>query len=106
MAWRGWWTSGIVLDSWRTKGLKGCKLLRNILRCVGFFITFYLAWLFFVVPVFMLSILFSTKHLFKEMITEEESLRHRIKTNIVMAQKELETLSLELAVEPYKVGFL
>ncbi|KAK2827392.1 hypothetical protein Q7C36_018318 [Tachysurus vachellii] len=41
--------------------------------------------------------------LLKDMITEEESLRHRIKTSIITTQKQLETLSLELSLEPYKV---
>lgn len=46
----------------------------------------------------------STKVLLKDMITEEESLRHCIKTSIITTQKQLETLCLELSVEPYKVG--
>ncbi|XP_053543900.1 protein regulator of cytokinesis 1 [Ictalurus punctatus] len=41
--------------------------------------------------------------LLKDMITEEESLRHCIKTSIITTQKQLETLCLELSVEPYKV---
>ncbi|KAF4077557.1 hypothetical protein AMELA_G00209430 [Ameiurus melas] len=41
--------------------------------------------------------------LLKDMITEEESLRHCIKTSIITTQKQLETLCLELSIEPYKV---
>ncbi|XP_030625973.1 protein regulator of cytokinesis 1 [Chanos chanos] len=41
--------------------------------------------------------------LLNDMITEEESLRHRIKTNIITTQKQLETLCLELSLEPYKL---
>ncbi|KAL7854175.1 hypothetical protein AOLI_G00210190 [Acnodon oligacanthus] len=41
--------------------------------------------------------------LLTDMISEEESLRHRIKTNIITTQKQLETLCLELSVEPYKL---
>ncbi|XP_035383534.1 protein regulator of cytokinesis 1-like isoform X2 [Electrophorus electricus] len=41
--------------------------------------------------------------LLTDMITEEESLRHRIKTSIITTRKQLETLCLELSVEPYKV---
>lgn len=44
------------------------------------------------------------KDLLKDMITEEESLRHRIKTSIITTRKQLETLCLELSLEPYKVG--
>ncbi|XP_076836411.1 protein regulator of cytokinesis 1 isoform X2 [Brachyhypopomus gauderio] len=41
--------------------------------------------------------------LLRDMITEEESLRHRIKTSIITTRKQLETLCLELSVEPYNV---
>ncbi|KAI5096475.1 hypothetical protein C0J45_13369 [Silurus meridionalis] len=41
--------------------------------------------------------------LLKDMITEEESLRHRIRTSIITTQKQLETLCLELSMEPYKL---
>ncbi|KAI4879679.1 hypothetical protein NFI96_032008 [Prochilodus magdalenae] len=41
--------------------------------------------------------------LLKDMITEEESLRHRIRTSIITTQKQLDTLCLELSMEPYKV---
>ncbi|XP_072518026.1 protein regulator of cytokinesis 1 isoform X2 [Salminus brasiliensis] len=41
--------------------------------------------------------------LLTDMITEEESLRHRIKTSIITTQKQLETLCLELSMESYKV---
>lgn len=37
------------------------------------------------------------------MIMEEEALRHRIRTDIIASQKQLDTLCLELTVEPYKV---
>lgn len=37
------------------------------------------------------------------MIMEEEALRRRIRADIITSQKQLETLSLELSVEPYKV---
>lgn len=37
------------------------------------------------------------------MIMEEEALRHRIKTDVITFQKQLDTLCLELALEPYKV---
>ncbi|XP_062867806.1 protein regulator of cytokinesis 1 [Trichomycterus rosablanca] len=40
--------------------------------------------------------------LLTDMITEEESLRHRIRTSIITTQKQLETLCLELSMEPYK----
>ncbi|MCJ8740927.1 hypothetical protein PDJAM_G00064660 [Pangasius djambal] len=41
--------------------------------------------------------------LLTDMITEEESLRHRIRTSIITTQKQLETLCLELSIEPYKL---
>ncbi|TSX03300.1 Sulfate anion transporter 1 [Bagarius yarrelli] len=41
--------------------------------------------------------------LLKNMITEEETLRHSIKTSIITTRKQLETLCLELSLEPYKV---
>ncbi|XP_017568790.1 protein regulator of cytokinesis 1 [Pygocentrus nattereri] len=41
--------------------------------------------------------------LLTDMISEEESLRHRIKTSIITTQKQLETLCLELSEEPYKL---
>ncbi|XP_057217151.1 protein regulator of cytokinesis 1 isoform X2 [Triplophysa rosa] len=41
--------------------------------------------------------------LLHSMIMEEEALRHRIKTDIFTSQKQLDTLCLELALEPYKL---
>ncbi|XP_066502442.1 protein regulator of cytokinesis 1 [Hoplias malabaricus] len=41
--------------------------------------------------------------LLTDMISEEESLRHRIKASIITTQKQLDTLCLELSVEPYKL---
>lgn len=38
------------------------------------------------------------------MIMEEEALRHRIRTDIITSQKQLDTLCLELVLEPYKVS--
>ncbi|XDV38636.1 hypothetical protein PO909_007996 [Leuciscus waleckii] len=40
--------------------------------------------------------------LLHSMIMEEEALRHRIRTDIISSQKQLDTLCLELTVEPYK----
>ncbi|XP_077089068.1 protein regulator of cytokinesis 1 isoform X2 [Siphateles boraxobius] len=40
--------------------------------------------------------------LLHSMIMEEETLRHRIRTDIISSQKQLDTLCLELTVEPYK----
>lgn len=37
------------------------------------------------------------------MIKEEEALRNCIKTGIITSQKQLDTLCLELGLEPYKV---
>ncbi len=37
------------------------------------------------------------------MIMEEEALRHRIRTDVITFQKQLETLFLELGLEPYQV---
>lgn len=44
--------------------------------------------------------------LLHSMITEEEALRNRIKTDIITFQKQLDTLCLELSVEQYKVSFI
>ncbi|XP_060791924.1 protein regulator of cytokinesis 1 isoform X3 [Neoarius graeffei] len=41
--------------------------------------------------------------LLTDMISEEESMRHRIKTSIITTRKQLEKLCFELSVEPYKV---
>ncbi|XP_065142849.1 protein regulator of cytokinesis 1 [Paramisgurnus dabryanus] len=41
--------------------------------------------------------------LLHSMITEEEALRHRIKTDIIIFQKQLDTLCLELSLEQYKL---
>ncbi|XP_016368247.1 protein regulator of cytokinesis 1-like [Sinocyclocheilus rhinocerous] len=41
--------------------------------------------------------------LLHSMIKEEEALRHCIKTNIITSQKQLDTLCLELGLEPYKL---
>lgn len=41
--------------------------------------------------------------LLHSMIMEEEALRHRIRTDIITSQKQLDTLCLELALEPYKM---
>ncbi|KAI2651416.1 Protein regulator of cytokinesis 1 [Labeo rohita] len=41
--------------------------------------------------------------LLHSMIMEEEALRHRIKTDVITFQKQLDTLCLELALEPYKL---
>ncbi|MBN3319283.1 PRC1 regulator, partial [Atractosteus spatula] len=41
--------------------------------------------------------------LLNEMITEEENLKHRIERSIITCKKQLETLHLELSVEPYKI---
>ncbi|KTF81072.1 hypothetical protein cypCar_00037122 [Cyprinus carpio] len=41
--------------------------------------------------------------LLHSMIMEEEALRHRIKTDVITFQKQLDTLCLELGLEPYKL---
>uniref|UniRef100_A0A3B1IRR2 Zgc:86764 n=1 Tax=Astyanax mexicanus TaxID=7994 RepID=A0A3B1IRR2_ASTMX len=41
--------------------------------------------------------------LLRDMITEEETLRHRIRTSIITTQKELETLCLEMSMDPYRL---
>ncbi|XP_028828432.1 protein regulator of cytokinesis 1 isoform X1 [Denticeps clupeoides] len=41
--------------------------------------------------------------LLNDMITEEDALRHRIKTNIITSQKQLDDLCLEMQLEPYKL---
>ncbi|MBN3310032.1 PRC1 regulator, partial [Amia calva] len=41
--------------------------------------------------------------LLNEMITEEEHLKHRIELSIITCQKQLDTLYLELSVEPYQI---
>ncbi|XP_051733713.1 protein regulator of cytokinesis 1 isoform X1 [Ctenopharyngodon idella] len=41
--------------------------------------------------------------LLHSMIMEEEALRRRIRADIITSQQQLETLSLELSVEPYKL---
>lgn len=41
--------------------------------------------------------------LLHSMIMEEEALRHRIKTDIITFQKQLDTLCLELTLEPFKL---
>ncbi|XP_051956723.1 protein regulator of cytokinesis 1-like [Xyrauchen texanus] len=41
--------------------------------------------------------------LLHSMIMEEEALRHRIRADIITSQKQLDTLCLELAVEPFKL---
>lgn len=38
------------------------------------------------------------------MITEEEALKHRIRTNIITFEKQLDTLCLEMSMDPYKVS--
>lgn len=37
------------------------------------------------------------------MIMEEEALRHRIRTDLITFQKQLDTLCLELGLESYQV---
>uniref|UniRef100_A0A672RSA8 Uncharacterized protein n=1 Tax=Sinocyclocheilus grahami TaxID=75366 RepID=A0A672RSA8_SINGR len=41
--------------------------------------------------------------LLHSMIMEEEALRHRIRTDVITFQKQLDTLCLELGLEPYKL---
>ncbi|XP_024236668.1 protein regulator of cytokinesis 1 isoform X2 [Oncorhynchus tshawytscha] len=41
--------------------------------------------------------------LLNDMITEEEALRHRIRANIITFQKQLDTLCLEMSMDPYKM---
>ncbi|KAJ7987081.1 hypothetical protein DPEC_G00335050 [Dallia pectoralis] len=41
--------------------------------------------------------------LLNDMITEEEALKHRIKTNIITFEKQLDALCQELSLEPYKL---
>ncbi|XP_055722377.1 protein regulator of cytokinesis 1-like isoform X1 [Salvelinus fontinalis] len=41
--------------------------------------------------------------LLNDMITEEEALKHRIRTNIITFEKQLDTLCLEMSMDPYKL---
>ncbi|XP_010875591.2 protein regulator of cytokinesis 1 isoform X2 [Esox lucius] len=42
--------------------------------------------------------------LLNDMITEEEALKQRIRTNIITFEKQLDTLCQELSLDPYKLG--
>lgn len=44
------------------------------------------------------------KGLLNDMITEEEALKLRIRANIITFKKQLDTLCLEMSMDPYKVS--
>ncbi|XP_041916257.1 protein regulator of cytokinesis 1 isoform X1 [Alosa sapidissima] len=51
----------------------------------------------------MLTVKKHIEDLLRDMITEEESLRHRIKSSIVISQKQLEAICEEMKEGPYKL---